>query len=299
VNLVSVIIPAYHKPEYLLDAVKSALEQDYPEKEVVVVNDGSPHDLEDALKPYLDRIVYLAQENKGVSAGRNLGIRASRGTYLAFLDSDDVLLPGSVKARATYLDGHPDTGLVCGDGIMFQGDKVVGLRSVLWNKPRQPENFRWETVDYNPNTSTTMVRRECFKKVELFEESIRAAEDWLMWVRLSLHYDMAYLPVPLVRYRRHEDNISKDRASIDAGHRIAVRKVVEAPYFKNYPAHFRARLLFFRAATAWWVEPKTAPLGFLLRAVLTDFTQSPYALTLLRRGLTNALRRRQAGGTSR
>jgi glycosyltransferase involved in cell wall biosynthesis len=299
VNLVSIIIPAYHKPEYLLEAVESALAQDYPEKEVVVVNDGSPHDLEGALRPYLDRIVYRAQENKGVSAARNLGIRASHGDYLAFLDSDDILLPGSLKARAAYLDNHPDVGLVCGDCIMFQGEKVVGLRSALWNKPGNPENFRWETVDYNPNLSTVMVRRACFEDSELFEESIRTAEDWLMWVRLSLRYNMTYLNIPFVRYRIHAGNISKDRESNNAAHRIAVRKAVEAPYFGEYPAHFRARLLFFRAATAWRVEPKKAALGFLLRAVLTDFTQSPYAFTLLRRSLKNALWRRQAGGTSR
>ena len=112
---VSVIIPCYRQANFLAEAIDSALAQYVEDKEVIAINDGSPDHTREVCAGYGDRIVYLEQENGGLSAARNTGIRSARGKYIAFLDSDDIYLPGALKTQRCYLDEHPDIALVCGN----------------------------------------------------------------------------------------------------------------------------------------------------------------------------------------
>src|SRR5450756_966886 len=97
--LVSVIVPAFRCAQYLTQAIESVLAQEGPSVELVVVNDGSPDETDEVVRPYLDRIVYIKQENRGLSAARNVGFRASHGEFICFLDADDILLPGKFRAQ--------------------------------------------------------------------------------------------------------------------------------------------------------------------------------------------------------
>src|ERR1044071_9453875 len=99
--LVSVIVPAYDVAEFIAEALDSVLAQTFDDYEIIVINDGSPDtkDLERALAPYLSRIVYIKQENRGVSAARNTGIKAARGSLIAFLDADDTWLPNYLEVQ--------------------------------------------------------------------------------------------------------------------------------------------------------------------------------------------------------
>ena len=96
---VSVIIPCYRQANYLAEAIDSALAQEGEDKEVIVINDSSPDHTRDVCARYGDSLVYIEQENRGVSAARNTGIRSARGKYIAFLDSDDIYLPGTLKTQ--------------------------------------------------------------------------------------------------------------------------------------------------------------------------------------------------------
>ena len=286
-SFVSVIIPCYNQARFLAEAVESALNQDYPHKEVIVVNDGSSDNVREVAVKFEGRIVYVEQENKGSSTARNTGIRSARGEYIAFLDSDDVYLPGALLALASYLDNDPDTALVCGDSFVFNESGILGLRS-SHRAPKNIANFRWETVDYCPIPSTVMVRRSCFVRTGFFEEMGReGGEDWLMWVSLSLDFNMAYLDHPIAKYRIHGSNLTSDVERLNRGNRAAAVHIVNSPLFYKYPAHFRARLLYYRFATAWRVEGKTTALAYFLRALCVDPLQIPYGLNVIRRGIVN------------
>ena len=106
---VSVIIPAYNTAAYITETLDSVFAQTFKDFEVIVVNDGSPdtEDLERVLQPYRARIVYVKQENRGVSGARNAGILRARGEFLAFLDSDDVWLPDYLAEQMKFLEAHP------------------------------------------------------------------------------------------------------------------------------------------------------------------------------------------------
>ena len=294
-SLVSVIIPCYNQARFLAEAIESVLSQDYPGKEVIVVNDGSPDNEREVASRFEGRIVYLEQENKGVSGARNTGIRAARGDYIAFLDGDDVYLPHALKELVSYLDNNPDTALVCADSLLFdETGPLDGFFSTRYGTPTSFNNFRWDTVNYCPMVSTVVARRSCFDRF-LFTEGLAeksGGEDWLMWVSLSLDYNMAYLNLPLAYYRFHSLNITSHTERIHRVNREVSALAVNNPRFHEYPAHFRAKLLFYRFATAWRVEPKTVALGYFLRALCADPRQILYGLTVVKRGIANTLRRR-------
>lgn len=293
---VSVVIPCYNQGRFLAQAIQSVLDQDYPDKEVIVVNDGSTDDTAAIASRFGDRIIYIEQPNRGAASARNMGIRASQGEYIAFLDADDVCLPGRLALEAAVLDRRPEVGLVAADAYLIDDSgRVLGLKSLISGAPRCPEDFRWETVEYCPTTSTVMVRRACFEVVGYFEESLVAGEDWLQWVRISHSFSMAYVDQPLILYRQHGSNITRSIETIHRQNRIASHLAITWERFPEYPPHFRARLLFYRFATAWRVEPKRIALRYFLRALLTDPGQLPYGLRVIGRGLRNTWRRQLRG----
>lgn len=290
---VSVIIPSYNQGQFLGKAIQSILDQDYADIEVIVVNDGSTDDTRQVAAGFGKYITYVEQPNKGAASARNLGIRNSSGEYIAFLDADDVSLPGRLRLEAEILNTHHETGLVATDAYLIDSKgQILGLKSELSGVPRNANDFRWETVEYCATTSTVMVRRKYFEEVGLFEERIPCAggEDWLAWVRMSLSCSMVYLNIPTIYYRLHEANITRSQGFINHQNRVASHLAITWDRFSTYPAHFRAKLLFYRFATAWHESKRTAAIYFL-RALATDPAQLPFGLSVIRQGLRNTLQR--------
>ena len=108
----SVVIPTYNRSHYVVEAVESALAQTTGDLEVIVVDDGSQDGTVDALSPYMDRIRYLFQENRGMAAARNRGIDEARGEFVGLLDSDDRWEPELLADVREIFDNHPETGAV-------------------------------------------------------------------------------------------------------------------------------------------------------------------------------------------
>ncbi len=294
-QLISVVIPCYNQAHFLAEAVQSVLDQDYPAVEVIVVNDGSPDNTREIAAQFKGRIVYIEQENRGLSAARNTGIRAAQGRYIALLDSDDVCLPHRLRLEASHLNAHPEVGAVFTDALLYQDGQIVGRKSTVSGRPSNGSDFRWETVAYCPTPSTALIRRECFHTIGYFEEQLqRAGEDWLFAVQMAVDYPLAYLDEPTIYYRLHSENATAQLERINQQNRIASRAAVEWARFPEYPAHFQAKLLYFRFATAWNTEPKTQAVGYFLRALATDPRQAPYGFKVISQGIRNILRRRRS-----
>src|SRR2546427_4231674 len=127
--VVSVVIPVYNGERYLADAIQSVLDQTYQNLEVIVVDDGSTDGSAAVAKRFGDAIRYVRQANGGVCQARNTGISVARGTYLAFLDQDDLWLPDKLAVQVAYLESHPEVGAVyCQCQVLENG----GLRSNLY-----------------------------------------------------------------------------------------------------------------------------------------------------------------------
>jgi glycosyltransferase involved in cell wall biosynthesis len=207
--LVSVIIPTYNHAQYVSQAIRSVLNQDYDQYEIVVVDDGSEDNTPEVVAQFGDRVRYIWQENKGLPGARNTGIRAARGDFIALLDSDDTWLPGFLSATVARLEAEPKLGAVH-TGFYFvdeQGRRLPQISTVT-----VPDDQMYDRLldgeFFVP--AAVVTRRECFDRVGSFDEAFRGSEDWDMWLRVARQYLFAGIPRPLVNYRMHGNNMSKD-----------------------------------------------------------------------------------------
>ncbi|MGB3669702.1 MAG: glycosyltransferase [Phormidesmis sp.] len=200
---VSVIIPAYNAIAYLPKTLASVQQQTFKDFEVLVIDDGSTDSTADWVNSLSDRNVQLiVQKNGGCASARNRGIQAARGDYIAFLDADDIWEPSKLEKQAHILETSAAVGVVNTwiSNIDSQGQPIGNLGTP------DAEGKVWaQVIEENPIMcgSAPMVRRQCFDAVGLFDQSLRSAEDWDMWIRLAKKYEFAVVKEPLVRYRIH------------------------------------------------------------------------------------------------
>jgi glycosyltransferase involved in cell wall biosynthesis len=231
---VSVIVPTWNRASLLGTAMESVLAQSFRDFEVVIVDDGSTDATEALVCRYQEtdaRVRYVRQEHHGISAAMNTGIRESRGLYIARIDSDDQWLPELLETEVAILDARPDIGLVyskgqwatsdlapltdaIGHALHFPGvTKNDTLRSMLWGDP---------TCNI-----TVVVRRECFDRAGLFDESLAASEDWDMWLRTSVYYRFFFVDRVLSLVRAHDSSTTNARSQSFAAFLGLRRKVLD------------------------------------------------------------------------
>ena len=122
---VSVIIPAYNASDYIAAAINSVLRQTFKDYEIIVVNDGSTDNTVDVLKPFMSRIRYIYQDNKGEKGAKNTGIKLAEGEYIALLDSDDLWMEDKLERQVPILDeSGPEVGIIHTDYWSLWKDMV-------------------------------------------------------------------------------------------------------------------------------------------------------------------------------
>jgi len=199
----SVVIPACNAGRFVADAVLSALDQEGAEKEVIVVDDGSTDDTPQALERFAGRLRLLRQPNLGVAAARNRGIREATCEWIAFLDGDDLFLPGHLARAGQGIARHPEAVMFYAD--VEARDEELRFRKVL-RSPRDPGAFKERIVLNNFIYSNSVVaRRDALLACAGFAEDLRhAGEDWELWVRLSRRGPVFHLGHVAGVYRWHE-----------------------------------------------------------------------------------------------
>ena len=216
---VSVIIPTYNRARLVTEAVDSVLKQTWKDFELIVVDDGSSDESEGVLGRYGDRIRCFRTGHEGPSKARNLGAAQSRGRFLAFLDSDDVWEANKLEIQMSFLEVHREIKMVC-SGSYSLGDSQKQRTSVRGD--RWGDLFLMLFKRSFVNTSSVVVDRACFFEVGAFDETIRTAEDYDLWLRVARRFPMAYLDRPLVAIRKHPDELSKNKVEL---RRNAIRVV--------------------------------------------------------------------------
>jgi glycosyltransferase involved in cell wall biosynthesis len=188
--LVSVIIPFYDADDHLGAALASVFAQSFTNFEVIVVNDGSPNNesLQRTLRPYLSRVIYVSQENRGPSAARNVAIRRAQGELLAFLDSDDTWLPNYLSEQTKLLQAFPSLDLIYCDAFLVGDPASAGKTFMQVCSSSGPVTFESLLIEKTQvPTSGTVVRRKCVIAAGLFDEQFRCAEDHDLWLRIAYH----------------------------------------------------------------------------------------------------------------
>ncbi len=235
---VSVVIPAYNSMLYLPETVESVLKQTFSDFEVLIVNDGSSDQIVEWASGLVDpRVKLISQENQGTPGARNTGIAHAQGEYVAFLDADDLWEPTKLEKQVRCLEDNPAVGLVNTWTVLVD---QLGLPTGKVATP-QAEGDVWKQISVYQFLicSSVLVRRCCFETVGLFDRNLLFSEDWDLWIRIASHYSFAVIKQPLVRYRVHPNNKSKDwRMLLQDAHTIIERAFHSAPlellYLRNH-----------------------------------------------------------------
>lgn len=206
---VSVITPAYNAAGHIREALDSAFAQTFQDVEIIVVNDGSPDtpQLEAALQPYLGRFLYIKQQNRGVSAARNLAIQHSRGELLAFLDADDIWLPQYLDVQVHFLKEHPAAVAVIADVLRFGEYAKKPYERRMLPEHRSPLLSFEEMLQRKGGQlpSATVVRRSAAVAAGLFDEELHLGEDIDFCMRVCFpQASIGYTREFLVKYRWHQ-----------------------------------------------------------------------------------------------
>lgn len=222
---VSVIIPAYNRAWVLKEAIDSVLTQEYADFELIVVNDGSTDGTEDVLAGYAG-ITVVEQSNQGVSTARNKGVSHARGTYIAFLDSDDVWLPRKLSVQVGFFLKHPEA-LIC----QTQETWVRNGRRVNSGKRHQKQSgmfFERSLELCLVSPSAVMMKKVFFEQIGGFDEGLPACEDYDLWLRINAQYPIYLIDQPLIVKRGgHPDQLSAN-PGLDKYRIASIRKLIDS-----------------------------------------------------------------------
>jgi perosamine synthetase len=246
---VSVVIPTFNSADTLGEAVASVLAQTYTDFEILVVDDGSTDRTEDVVRRFGDRVRYFKQENQGVSSARNAGIERSRGLYIAFLDSDDLWRSEKLAEEVALLEADPELGLVYCDWAVVSGETVVQKSYHQGLRPARGYVFNELVQRGFILTSGVVVRRECLDDVGRFDKSLRVAEDYDLWLRISYRWKVELVDKRLFTKRKWDGSLSCRLAETATNRVLLFQRILsELP---DLTAH-RRRLVRQQVSLSYW-----------------------------------------------
>jgi glycosyltransferase involved in cell wall biosynthesis len=206
--LVSVVITSYNQARFLADAIESVLKQTCSQFEIIVVDDGSTDNALEIVARY-PRLRYIRQDNQGLSAARNTGLRESNGAYLVFLDADDRLLPIALETGVNCLRAHPKCGFVSGHYSVIASDGSPMPR----RQAHCVERDHYHALlcrNYIGMHATVMYRRAIFESVGEFNTSLGACEDYDLFLRIAARVPVYCHDKVIAEYRQHDANMSRN-----------------------------------------------------------------------------------------
>jgi glycosyltransferase involved in cell wall biosynthesis len=223
--LVSVVMPAYNVAWCIGRAVDSVLAQDFRPCELIVVNDGSTDGTGALLERYGTAITVINQENRGMSAARNAGIRRARGTYVAFLDADDWWLAGKLSRQVALMHGRPEIGF-SSTTVRVEDDN--GRLLNLWRCPNGSTEILATLFAQNGaisgGCSAVKARSDLLDRYGIFHESLRGFEDPDLWMRLAAVSGYACIDETLAVILRREQSVSRNLDSMRVAALRSMRK---------------------------------------------------------------------------
>jgi glycosyltransferase involved in cell wall biosynthesis len=198
---ISVIIPAYNRETYLAEAIESVLLQSQPPAEIIVVDDGSTDHTGEIARSFGEKVTCITQENQGAGAARNAGLERAGGSYVAFLDSDDLWVGQKLEIQAGYLRAHPGIDMVFCHMRPFLSPEI--------NEANRPKFDARETAA--SNVGSLLARREAFARAGLFSTA-RDVPEFFPWFAQACDAGLAHhtLPEVLLLRRVHLTNMVHD-----------------------------------------------------------------------------------------
>ena len=222
---ITVVIPTYNRYEFLKQALKSVYAQSYKVKEIIVIDDGSTDNTPQIVQDF-PTITYIHQANGGVSSARNLGIKNASYKWIAFLDSDDEWCDKKIEDQVAF---HKQDS-----NILISYTDEIWIRD--GNNVKIPKKFRKQGIDAflenisfcNIAPSSVLIHKSIFESVGVFDETLEVCEDYDLWLRIGLKYNIALIDKKLIRkYAGHEDQLSFKHWGMDRFRVVTLEKLLE------------------------------------------------------------------------
>lgn len=211
--MISIMMPVYNAAKYIRQSIESILTQTLQDFELIIVNDGSTDESEDIILSFSDpRIHYIKQENGGDAAARNAALKHMKGDYFTFQDADDISLPPRLEILMRHFTS-PSVGFVHSDFLLInEQDQPIGYWAAGNIEPARMRRF-FLKIGTPYNNPSMVVRREVMEGFQ-YDESQPLGSDTDMVFQTFGNWTTVHVPLPLVLYRRHTDNLSKKREYI-------------------------------------------------------------------------------------
>ncbi len=217
---ISVVIPCFNAENYIAAAIRSALAQDWPDLEIVVVDDGSSDRSAEVVLDTFPGITLVQQVNQGVAVARNNGIAHTQGDWVAFLDADDIWLPGKLQAQCEVLSGTIGARMSYTAWEVWSSTEKSPTQEYLAALLSQSNDVdRWSgptgwiypelLLDCVVWTSTVLAHRSVFSEVGQFDPNLPRGEDYDLWLRASRVTPILRVAAPYALYRMHADSITR------------------------------------------------------------------------------------------
>jgi glycosyltransferase involved in cell wall biosynthesis len=284
-----IIIPAYNGAKFLSSALESVIQQTYPDWRIILVNDGSTDETPAIGKAFQQRLgpkmLFISQENRGLSASRNIAIQHSTAPLLALLDADDIWLPNRLEASRRCFENN-QVGLSYGFVSLIDIDgNILHTQNLQDQLDDGCISSAIYTRSVNLPCPTISFRRQCISEVGGFDEDMRASEDRDLWLRIALKYEVARIPEVIALYRVSSGSMSDDldrmfRAQLKfiekhrvssafsiEEHRLAVSSVYRQ-HAETFGQRGRYWMAFEYAVRAFLTRPSTGNLRAAIRSFI-------------------------------
>lgn len=245
--LVSVIIPTYNRADSIGESIRSLLSQTYTNFEIIIVDDGSTDKTEQVIKKFKDnKIRYVKHEkNKGVAYALNTGIKESNGFFISFLGSDDEWLPEKLdKELKVFQQSNSKLGVVYSGLWQLKGDKKTYKPSATFR--RKEGNIHEEILKGNFVNGLSLIKKECFEIVGVFDEKLPCLVDWELYIRISKYYHFKFVDEPLIVAPLSDDSISVNASKLVYAHKLILEKHKE-----DFIGHKRALAKTYGYIGSW------------------------------------------------
>lgn len=268
---VSVVVPTYNRAHLVGRAIQSVLDQTFQDFEIIVVNNYSKDNTIDVINSFKDKRIKLINfRNNGIIAkSRNQGLRESSGRYIAFLDDDDAWEPEKLEKQIEIFRNAPESAGVIYAGMIFINEPGRIIRKVI---PKYRGNIfdLLLTESYIESASAVLVKKECFEKVGIFDESgdLGVGDDWDMWIRIAENYEFDFVPEVLVKVYFHGNNITTDTSLTVKRH-----KAISAKYKKRIgrsPRKLRAAHYLYGGRILWRNKDIRGGGKFFIKSIVAN-----------------------------
>ena len=204
-QIVTIVTPSYNQGQFIRTTIESVLSQDYPNVEYIVMDGGSTDQTASIVSEYASRLTFVSERDSGQSQAINKGFRRGSGAILAWLNSDDVYLPGAISTAVRALSTHPGAGMVYGEGYTIDREGKIQGR---FPHSRPFDLWRLTYLSDYILQQSSYFRREALDQVGYLDEQLHYGMDWDIFVRIGMRYPVQYIPEYLGCIREHDDTKS-------------------------------------------------------------------------------------------